>query len=524
MEHNEKENEIVDVIFGKEAREELLKGVNKVADAVSLTLGPKGKGVVILKGNRYVVTTDGVSVSNSVFPKGSVYESLGAQILKDVATKTNDIVGDGTSTSILLASYIINKGVIEIERGVNAVDVIDGIKYILPEIIKRLDDKTSDGKNLSVVEKVANISSNGDKEISLMIKDAIKKIGYDGIINFEKSPNDETYINILEGMQIDRGYIDKVFITDHAKREVVMNDPMIIMINKEISEPSELFPHLEYAAENNRPILFIVDEITQKTLDNVILNKTQGSFNIAVIKAPGFDNSRIDAMEDLSLMLGCKYLRAEEQTEIGSLGKEYYGTAKKVIITDKSTSFEKGAGKKATIAKRIKALREQQSNAKHKILKEKYDERIANLNGGKADIYVGGFTEAEKKERYDRVEDAVNAVGVAIEEGVVDGGGYALFDIANSNIKIPTDNKGVGAKIVLDAIKEPLYRIASNAGKSPEYISERVINESKGYNAKTDKFEAMTNVIDPVKVTKTALKSAVSIASLFLLIDCVTIE
>ena len=517
------ENVKEDVLLGLGATKELLKGAEKVADMVSLTLGPKGRAVAILKETgKYKVTKDGVSVSKSVFPKGSIYESIGAQILKDVAIRTNDIVGDGTTTSTVLAINIIRAGVAEIERGANMVDIVEGIRDILPDIIKGIEDATTDGKDLKVIEKIALISSNNDKEIAKLITKAIKSVGYDGVINFEKSGNEETYIKILNGPQIDRGYLDKAFITDSSKREITFEHPLIMLLDKKISEPSELFPHLEYAAKHKRPVLFIVDEVEQKVIDNLMLNNKSGVQN-TIIKAPGFDNSRYDEMSDLAVMLGCEYLKKEDSVEVITLDDRYYGSAEKVTITANTTSFEKPQGDKKKISTVIAKLKKAKVTAKNKTISDRYDERISNFNG-RVDLYIGGFTEAEKKERYDRVEDAVNAVSNAINDGVVTGGGYTLFKIAN-RLKIEGINdKATGERIVLNAIKEPMFKIADNAGKSRQFIEEMCNFQNKGYDARNNKFSNLKDVLDPAKVTKTAVESAISIASLFLLTNGVTIE
>lgn len=513
------------VIFNDEARVFLVKGADVVARAVASTMGPKGRPVAIkYNTGQYVITQDGVTAAKAVNAKENNFTMLGSQMLKDVAIKTNEDSGDGTSTSIVIAKGILD-AIETLKPSGNIINITDDIKKTSIEIIKRLNDSARQIKGVNDIKDVATISANGDEEIGTIIADTINKIGIDGSVDIDKSKSDLTYSDTVEGMTLDRGYVSNMFINDNIKRRVVLNNPVILMANQIIKSNSEVVSILEQVVAANRSILVVVKETEVEALNSFILNKTQGGIDIAVIQAPGHDSNRDELFHDLSIFSGGKYLPEETDLTVSDIPLSDFGSAEKVIVTSTTTTIFKGNSDEKQIKDRVEELKERIKGTEDKFIKEKLQERVSKLIGGIAVIYVGGKTPAEQKERYDRVEDAVNATKCAIEEGVIPGGGISLFNI-NKELKDSKDFQSEGAKILLEAIKKPIETIIKNTGKDSNKIIATLSNEEDNmYDAKNDTFVNLhSNIIDPVKITKAALESAVSISILLLTTSCVILE
>jgi len=525
-------NNTDNVIFGDEARGFLKEGANKVIKAVSTTIGPKGRPVVIeYNTGRYVVTKDGVTAAKAVNAKKNRFTVLGSQMMKDVATKTNEMVGDGTSTATVIAGGLINA--VSDDNDTNIVDVVKGIKNTSDEILRRIDKRTIKVRTDDDILNIATVSANNDEVIGKLIADTVKTIGRDGVIDIELSKNTDTFSEIISGMNLNKGYISNMFINNPAKREVILHNPLIFMINKKLKSAKEISVILERVAEANRSVLIVADEIEQDALNALIINKVQGGFDICAIQAPGYDSNRDELLLDLATYTGGSYLPRESSLGITDIGLKECGSAKKVIINGTHTIIEKGDSDKELLKGRVDEIKSRIKESKDKFIKEKLQERVASLTSGVAMIKVGGVTPTEAKERYDRVEDALNATKEAIKDGYIFGGGVTLFRISNEMHEACSygddnlDDRAIGELMMIKAIKAPMRAILDNAGLDIKTIEDALIKRPKAtHNVDIDIFvdEKDSIIIDPANVTKKAIESATSIASLLLSINCVILE
>ncbi|MGX7582965.1 chaperonin GroEL [Candidatus Vidania fulgoroideorum] len=506
--------------FKNNSRKKLLKGINKLANAVKITLGPKGKNVIIEKDfGSPLVTKDGVTVAKEIELKNK-FENLGAQLLKEVSLKTNDIAGDGTTTATVIAQSLINEGLKQLSLGTNPIDLNKGIEKFCILSIKELKKMKKKIINKDI-KKVASISSNNDNNIGKIISKAFKKVGKTGVITVEE--NDTSDINILDvvkGMQIDQGYISPYFI-NNEKQCCVFEEPYILICNKKIENINEIIKLLEKLAKLSKPLLIIANDINSEILSTLIINNIRGNIKVSFIKSPGFGERKAEILEDISILTGGKLIGKEEN--IKKIGIKNLGSAKKVKISKDSTIFVNGLGKKRKIKNRVKLIIKQIKNSNSEYEKEKLKERIAKLTTGIAVIKVGGVTESEMKEKKYRVEDALNATKAAIESGIVPGGGIALYKVSEKIKNIDTKFKE-GKNVLIRAIKSPMIQILKNSGVEPKIVMSKIKNTNKnfGFNLKNMKYCNMmkSGIVDPLKVVKYALKNAVSIAKLIIITDC----
>src|SRR5499427_6026381 len=509
--------------FDEEARSALLKGVNIMAEAVKATLGPKGRNVVIdKKFGSPTITKDGVSVAKEIELKDP-YEDMGAQMLKEVASKTSDIAGDGTTTATVLAQAIFREGLKNVTAGANPMGLKRGIEAAVEAVtdeLKKLSKSTKDKKEIA---QVATIASNNDKTIGSLIAEAMEKVGKDGVITVEESKSAETVLDVVEGMQFDRGYLSPYFVTDPERMECVLEDALILIHEKKISVMKDMLPLLEQVARAGKPFLIIAEDVEGEALATLVVNKLRGTLHCASVKAPGFGDRRKAMLEDIAILTGGKAITEDLGIKLENIKLEDLGKAKKIVVDKDNSTVVEGAGKTAGIEGRIKQIRAQIEETTSDYDREKLQERLAKLAGGVAVIKVGAATETAMKEKKARVEDALNATRAAVEEGIVPGGGVALVrcGAALDELKFKNDDEETGAEIVKRALEEPLRQIVINSGEEGAIVVGK-IRESKdhnfGYNAQTDKFEDLVKagVIDPTKVTRTALQNAASIAALML--------
>ena len=517
--------------FNVEARARLKRGVDQLADAVKVTLGPKGRNVVIEKkfGNP-TVTKDGVTVAKEIELEDEI-ENMGAQMVKEVATKTSDLAGDGTTTATVLAQAIYREGLKSVTAGVNPMALKRGIDKAVETIIEELKRISVPTKGRKEIAQVGTISANGDKEIGDKIADAMDKVGKDGVITVEEAKGLETTLETVDGMQFDRGYLSPYFVTDPEKMEAVLEDAYILIHDKKISSMKDLLPALEKVAQSGKPLLIIAEDVEGEALATLVVNKLRGTRKVAAVKAPGFGDRRKEMLIDIEKVTGGKVVAEEkgmklENTVLGDLGQ-----AKRIVVDKDNTTIVGGKGKQADIQGRIGEIRAAIDKSTSDYDKEKLQERLAKLAGGVAVINVGAATETEMKEKKARVEDALHATRAAVEEGIVPGGGSALLVCQKSldKLKGGDDDEKIGVDIVRRAIEEPIRMIAQNAGAEASIVVGKV-KESKdknfGYNASTDEYEDLvaSGVIDPTKVTRTALQNAASIAGLLLTTECVVAE
>ncbi|HEX4634192.1 MAG TPA: chaperonin GroEL [Gemmatimonadales bacterium] len=516
--------------FNVEARARLKRGVDQLADAVKVTLGPKGRNVVIEKkfGNP-TVTKDGVTVAKEVELEDEI-ENMGAQMVKEVATKTSDLAGDGTTTATVLAQAIYREGLKSVTAGVNPMALKRGIDKAVETIIEELKKISVPTKGRKEIAQVGTISANGDKEIGDKIADAMDKVGKDGVITVEEAKGLETTLETVDGMQFDRGYLSPYFVTDPEKMEAVLEDAYVLIHDKKISSMKDLLPALEKVAQSGKPLLIIAEDVEGEALATLVVNKLRGTLKVAAVKAPGFGDRRKEMLIDIEKVTGGKVIAEEkgmklENTVLGDLG-----TAKRIVVDKDNTTIVGGRGKQADIQGRIGEIRAAIDKSTSDYDKEKLQERLAKLAGGVAVINVGAATETEMKEKKARVEDALHATRAAVEEGIVPGGGSALLYCQKSLEKLKgPDDERIGVDIVRRAIEEPIRMIAQNAGAEASIVVGKV-KESKdknfGYNASSDEYEDLVaaGVIDPTKVTRTALQNAASIAGLLLTTECVVAE
>ena len=517
-----------EISFNVDARDALKRGVDALANAVKVTLGPKGRNVIIDK--KYgapSITKDGVSVAKEIELKNSV-ENMGAQMVKEVASKTADVAGDGTTTATVLAQAIITAGLKNVAAGANPMDLKRGIDKAVAQVIGALKKMSkSVGDDNQKIEQVATISANNDAEIGKLIAEAMGKVKKEGVITVEEAKGTETTVTVVEGMQFDRGYISPYFVTNADKMEAVLENPYILLYDKKISNMKELLPILEKVVQTGRPLLIIAEDVDGEALATLVVNKLRGSLKIAAVKSPGFGDRRKAMMEDIAILTDGTVISEEQGYKLDAADLTYLGKAEKVTIDKDNTTVVNGAGKKDNITARVNQIKAQIETTTSDYDKEKLQERLAKLAGGVAVLYVGAATEVEMKEKKDRVDDALHATRAAVEEGIVPGGGVAYIRCIASLEKMKGDNddETTGMAIVKRALEEPLRQIVANAGIEGSIVVQKV-KEGKddfGYNARTDVYENMlgAGVIDPTKVSRVALENAASIASMLLTTECV---
>jgi chaperonin GroEL len=517
-----------DIIFNIDARDRLKKGVDALANAVKVTLGPKGRNVIIdKKFGAPIITKDGVTVAKEIELKDPI-ENMGAQMLKEVASKTADAAGDGTTTATVLAQAIVTAGLKNVAAGANPMDLKRGIDKAVIAVIENLNKQSQKvGEDNKKIEQVATISANNDSAIGKLIAEAMKRVKKEGVITVEEAKGTETTVEVVEGMQFDRGYISAYFVTDADKMQTVMETPLILITDKKISGMKELLPVLEKAIQTGRPIIIIAEDVDGEALSTLVVNKIRGSLKIAAIKAPGFGDRRKAMLEDIAILTGGTLISEERGYKLENTELSMLGSAEKITIDKDNTTIVGGKGKKADIAGRVAQIKSQIETTTSDYDKEKLQERLAKLAGGVAVLYVGAATEVEMKEKKDRVDDALSATRAAVEEGIVPGGGVAFIRATEAleKLKGANEDETTGIAIVKRAIEEPLRQIIANAGGEGAVIVQKV-REGKndfGYNARTDKFENLfaAGVIDPTKVARVALENAASIAAMLLTTECV---
>ena len=513
-----------------ESRENLRKGVDILANAVKVTLGPKGRNVILdKKFGAPTVTKDGVSVAKEIELKDPV-ENMGAQLVKEVASKTADDAGDGTTTATVLAQAIFNTGIKNVAAGANPMDLKRGIDKAVQEVVKNLQSQSKDIKDSSEISQVATVSANNDHEIGKMIADAMDKVGKDGVITVEEAKGTETEVKTVEGMQFDRGYLSPYFVTNSDKMEAELENPYILIYDKKISAMKELLPVLEAVSQTGKPLLIIAEDIEGEALATIVVNKIRGALKVAAVKAPGFGDRRKAMLEDIAILTGGTVISEERGYKLESATIDYLGTAEKVNIDKDNTTVVSGAGKKDDIVARVNQLKKQIDTTTSEYDKEKLQERLAKLSGGVAILYVGAATEVEMKEKKDRVDDALHATRAAVQEGIVAGGGTAFLRSVSSldKLNLENDDQNTGVLIVKTALESPIRTIVENSGGEGSVIIQK-IKEGKGdfgYNAAIDKFESMfkAGIIDPTKVSRLALENAASIAGLLITTECVVVD
>jgi chaperonin GroEL len=520
-----------EIKFNIEARDLLKKGVDQLANAVKVTLGPKGRNVILdKKFGAPMVTKDGVTVAKEIELEDA-FENIGAQLVKEVASKTNEDAGDGTTTATVLAQSIVTVGLKNVTAGANPMDLKRGIDKAVKAVIEDLKKQShSIGEDIEKIEQVASISANNDHSIGKLIAEAMGKVKKEGVITVEEAKGTETHVDVVEGMQFDRGYISAYFITDPDKMEAVLENALILLSDKKISTMKDLLPVLEPVAQQGRPLLIIAEDIDGEALATLVVNKLRGSLKIAAVKAPGFGDRRKEMLEDIAILTGGVVISEEKGLTLEGAKVDMLGKCEKVVIDKENTTIVNGAGVKKNIEGRIKQIKSQIETTTSDYDKEKLQERLAKLAGGVAVLYVGAASEVEMKEKKARVEDALNSTRAAVEEGIIPGGGVAYLRAIKVIEKMKGDNEDqtTGIAIVKRALEEPLRQIAENAGIEGSVVVQR-IKEGKddfGYNAQDDKYESLykAGVIDPTKVARVALENAASIAGMFLATECVVAE
>ena len=520
-----------EIKFNVEARDLLKKGVDELANAVKVTLGPKGRNVVIEKkfGAPHI-TKDGVSVAKEI-ELSDPYANIGAQMVKEVASKTGDDAGDGTTTATILAQSIINVGLKNVTAGANPMDLKRGIDKAVAEVVKSLEaQKEAVGENYDKIRQVARISANGDDNIGSLIAEAMEKVTKEGVITVEEAKGTETEVKVVEGMQFDRGCISPYFVTDTEKMNAEFEKPYILLYDKKVSTMKELLPLLEPVAQAGRSLVIIAEDVESEALATLVVNRLRGSLKIAAVKAPGFGDRRKEMLEDIAILTGGVVISEEKGLKLETATIDMLGCADKVTIDKENTTIVNGCGSKEAIAERVNQIKKLIEHSTSDYDKEKLQERLAKLAGGVAVLYVGAASEIEMKEKKDRIDDALSATRAAIEEGIVPGGGVAYIRAIESLEKLKGENEDetTGIEIIKCAIEEPLRQIAANAGVEGAVVVNKVREGKKdfGYNARTGVYEHLmkTGVIDPKKVARVALENAASIAGMFLTTECVLVE
>ncbi len=518
------------VLFGSDARDRMLQGVDILANAVKVTLGPKGRNVVIEKSFGAPRTTkDGVSVAKEIELEDK-FQNMGAQMLREVASKTNDTAGDGTTTATVLAQAIVREGMKAVSSGRNPMDLKRGIDKAVTEVVAGLKASAKKVSSNSEIEQVGTISANGEAEIGRMIAEAMSKVGNEGVITVEEAKSLESELDVVEGMQFDRGYLSPYFITNADKMEVSLDDPLILIHEKKLSSLQPMLPVLEAVVQSGRPLLIIAEDVEGEALATLVVNKLRGGLKVAAVKAPGFGDRRKAMLEDLAILTGGQVISEDLGIKLETVSIEMLGRAKKVTITKENTTIVDGIGEKADIESRIAQIKRQVEETTSDYDREKLQERLAKLAGGVAVIKVGGSTEVEVKERKDRVDDALNATRAAVEEGIVAGGGCALLRASRAiTVKGINDDEEAGVNIVRKALQAPIRQIVENAGVEGSIVVGKILENdtvSFGFNAQTEEYVDMivAGIIDPVKVVRTALQDAASVASLLITTEATIAE
>jgi chaperonin GroEL len=516
-----------EITFDTSARDRLKKGVDKLADAVKVTLGPKGRNVILdKKFGAPSITKDGVSVAKEIELKDAI-ENMGAQLVKEVASKTADAAGDGTTTATVLTQSIFAHGIKNVAAGANPMDLKRGIDKAVVAVVDNLKSQSKPIKGTQEVEQIATISANSDNEIGKMIAKAMEKVGKDGVITVEEAKGTETEVKTVEGMQFDRGYLSPYFVTNTEKMEADLDNAYILIYDKKVSSMKELLPILEATAQTGKPLVIIAEEVEGEALATLVVNKIRGALRVAAVKAPGFGDRRKAMLEDIAILTGGKVISEETGMKLEDAKLEYLGRAEKVNIDKDNTTIVNGAGKKGEITGRINQIRAQVETTTSDYDKEKLQERLAKLSGGVAILYIGAATEVEMKEKKDRVDDALHATRAAVQEGIIPGGGVAYIRAIDAlkTIKTDNDDQATGVNIVRLALESPLRTIVENAGQEGSVIVNKVRDGKKdfGYNAAENKFENFfaAGIIDPTKVARLALENAASIAGLLLTTEAV---
>ncbi|NNT71946.1 chaperonin GroEL [Flavobacterium sp. IMCC34852] len=520
-----------DIKFDIEARDGLKRGVDALANAVKVTLGPKGRNVIISKSfGGPTVTKDGVSVAKEVELKDAL-ENMGAQMVKEVASKTNDLAGDGTTTATVLAQAIVKEGLKNVAAGANPMDLKRGIDKAVEAIVADLGKQAQVvGSDSEKIKQIASISANNDEVIGELIATAFAKVGKEGVITVEEAKGTDTYVDVVEGMQFDRGYLSPYFVTNPEKMEVELERPYILLYDKKVSSLKELLPVLEPVAQSGKPLLIIAEDVDGEALSTLVVNKLRGALKIAAVKAPGFGDRRKAMLEDIAILTGGTVIAEESGYTLENATLEMLGTAEKVTIDKDNTTVVNGAGNADMIKNRVNQIKAQMETTTSDYDKEKLQERLAKLAGGVAVLYVGAASEVEMKEKKDRVDDALHATRAAVEEGIVAGGGVALLRAKSvlTDLKSQNADEATGIQIVSRAVESPLRTIVENAGLEGSVVVAKV-SEGKdnfGYNAKTDEYVDMlkAGIIDPKKVTRVALENAASVAGMILTTECALVE
>jgi chaperonin GroEL len=517
--------------FNIDARALLKEGVDELANAVKVTLGPKGRNVVLEKkfGAPHI-TKDGVTVAKDI-ELSDPYKNMGAQMVKEVASKTGDIAGDGTTTATVLAQSIINVGLKNITAGANPMDIKRGIDKAVEKVVKHLASQAKViGDDLSKIEQVARISANDDEEIGKLIAEAMGKVHKEGVITVEESKGTTTSVEVVEGMQFDRGYISAYFVTNAEKMEADLENPFILIYDKKVSTMKDMLPVLEATAQTGRPLLIISEDVEGEALATLVVNRLRGSLRVCAVKAPGFGDRRKEMLEDIAILTGGTVISEEKGLKLEHTTLDMLGTAEKVTVSKENTTIVNGAGDKDMIKARVAQIKQQMSTTTSDYDKEKLQERLAKLAGGVAVLYIGAASEVEMKNKKDRVDDSLHATRAAIEEGIVPGGGVAYIRAISAleGLKGENEDQTTGIEIIKRAIEEPLRQIAVNAGKEGAVVAQNVKagKGDYGYNAQTDKYEKLyaSGVIDPAKVTRVALENAASVAGMFLTTEAVIVD
>ncbi|ADY36429.1 60 kDa chaperonin [Phocaeicola salanitronis DSM 18170] len=520
-----------EILFNIDARDQLKKGVDELANAVKVTLGPKGRNVIIEKKfGAPQITKDGVTVAKEI-ELADAFQNTGAQLVKSVASKTGDDAGDGTTTATVLAQAIVGVGLKNVTAGANPMDLKRGIDKAVAKVVECIKAKAETvGDNYDKIEQVATVSANNDPVIGKLIADAMRKVSKDGVITIEEAKGTDTTIGVVEGMQFDRGYLSPYFVTDTEKMECVMERPYILIYDKKISNLKDFLPILEPAVQSGRPLLVIAEDVDSEALTTLVVNRLRGQLKICAVKAPGFGDRRKAMLEDIAILTGGVVISEEKGLKLEQATIDMLGSCEKVTITKENTTIVNGAGDKDNILDRINQIKAEIKNSTSDYDKEKLQERLAKLSGGVAVLYVGAASEVEMKEKKDRVDDALCATRAAIEEGIVPGGGVTYIRAIDALEGLKGDNadETTGIEIIKRAIEEPLRQIVANAGKEGAVVVQKV-REGKGdfgYNARTDVYENLhaAGVVDPAKVTRVALENAASIAGMFLTTECVIVD
>jgi len=517
--------------FDIEAREGLKKGVDALANAVKVTLGPKGRNVIIGKSfGGPQVTKDGVTVAKEIELEDAL-QNMGAQMVKEVASKTNDLAGDGTTTATILAQAIVNEGLKNVTAGANPMDLKRGVDKAVKSVVEFLNKSAQTvGNSSEKIKQIASISANNDNAIGELITQAFEKVGKEGVITVEEAKGTDTYVDVVEGMQFDRGYLSPYFVTNSEKMEADLENPHILLYDKKISAMKDLLPILEPVAQSGKPLLIIAEDVDGEALATLVVNKLRGALKIAAVKAPGFGDRRKAMLEDIAILTGATVISEERGFNLENTTLEMLGTSERVTIDKDNTTIVNGSGKKDNIKARVNQIKAQIETTTSDYDKEKLQERLAKLAGGVAVLYVGAASEVEMKEKKDRVDDALHATRAAVEEGIVSGGGVALLRSRSKldSLKANNDDEATGIQIISRALESPLRTIVENAGGEGSVVVSKVIDgkDSFGYDAKSDKYVDLfkSGIIDPKKVTRIALENAASVAGMILTTECALVD